>query len=46
MTGYADAPALRQALETRLKQTATNTGTDLARLRRVVVSIACSAGSP
>lgn len=37
MTRYADASALRQAIETRLKQTSDDTGTDLGRLRRVVV---------
>jgi len=34
---YESASALRQALETRLKQEATDTGTDLARRRRLVV---------
>ena len=34
---YESAVALRQALETRLRQDATNTGTDLARRRRLVV---------
>jgi predicted nucleotidyltransferase component of viral defense system len=34
---YADAPALRQAIETRLKQTSEDTQTDLGRLRRIVV---------
>lgn len=38
MTGrYRDATALRRALEARLLQEATNTGTDLARRRRLVV---------
>ena len=38
MTGrYRDASALRRALEARLKQEATDTGTDLARRRRLVV---------
>ena len=37
MTRYADASALRRAIETRLKQTSDNAGTDLGRLRRVVV---------
>jgi nucleotidyltransferase AbiEii toxin of type IV toxin-antitoxin system len=34
---YRDATALRRALEDRLKQQATDTGTDLARRRRLVV---------
>lgn len=34
---YQNAPALRQALEDRLKKAADDTGTDLARRRRVVV---------
>lgn len=34
---YRDAPALRRALEDRLKRVADDTGTDLARRRRVVV---------
>lgn len=34
---YGDATALRQALEVRLKQQAVDTGTDLARRRRLVV---------
>lgn len=38
MTGrYRDATALRRALEVRLKQQAADTGTDLARRRRLVV---------
>jgi hypothetical protein len=38
MTGrYRDASALRRALETRLMQEANDTGTDLARRRRLVV---------
>lgn len=34
---YRDATALRRALEARLKQQAADTGTDLARLRRLVI---------
>lgn len=37
MNRYADAFALRQAIETRLKQTSEDRGTDLGRLRRIVV---------
>ena len=37
MTRYADASALRQAIETRLKQTSDDNGTDLGRLRRMFV---------
>jgi predicted nucleotidyltransferase component of viral defense system len=37
MTRYADASALRQAIETRLKQTSDDDGTDLGRLRRMFV---------
>ncbi len=37
MSAYRDAPALRRALETRLKQESERAGTDLGRLRRRVV---------
>ena len=37
MTEYVDATALRRALETRLKRRSQDTGTDLGRLRRLVV---------
>ena len=37
MNRYADASALRQAIETRLKQTSDDDGTDLGRLRRIFV---------
>lgn len=37
MNRYKDAIALRRALETRLKQESDNTGSDLGRLRRLVV---------
>lgn len=37
MTPYQDGPALRRALETRLKQESERDGTDLGRLRRRVV---------
>jgi hypothetical protein len=37
MNRYADASALRQAIETRLKQTSDDNRTDLGRLRRILV---------
>lgn len=37
MNSYRDAPALRRALETRLRQESERNGTDLGRLRRRVV---------